>query len=276
MPPLGIGHTLPRLLPLALAACLVAGCATRPPGDDPEAIAEFEQVNDPFEPANRAVFQFNEALDTVAIKPAAQGYRRLVPAFGRDRVGDFLTNLRAPLIFGNEVLQGRLASAATTVGRFAINSTFGVLGIMDVAARMGLSHHEEDFGQTLAVWGIGDGPYLVLPFFGPSNPRDAVGLGVEWLVDPLAVWARGTNNDWLSPTRTGVATIDYREANLELFDEIERSSLDYYSSLRSLYRQRRSSLIVNGTGVQGLAGPGLEPFAGPSGDGDGTQMQQQK
>lgn len=272
MPPLALGDVLSRLTVLAVAAALLAGCATRPPADDAEALAEFEQVNDPFEPANRVVFRFNEVLDDAAIEPAARGYRRLVPAFGRDRVGDFITNLRAPLIFGSQVLQGRLSGAATTAGRFAINTTFGVLGIMDVASRMGLRHQEEDFGQTLAVWGIGEGPYLVLPFFGPSNPRDTVGLAVEWVADPFAVWARGTNTDWFQPSRTGVATIDYREANLELFDEIERSSLDYYSSLRSLYRQRRSSLIANGAGVAGFDVPGADAFE----SGDRSSPQQQK
>lgn len=266
MPPLGFSRQAQRLITLAVALGLLAGCAIRPPADDPEAVAEFEQLNDPLEPANRAIFRFNEAIDTVAIKPAAQGYRQVVPPFGRDRVGDFLANLRSPLVFANEVLQGRFSEAGKTAGRFGLNTTFGVLGIMDVATRMGLPPTTEDFGQTLAVWGVDEGPYLMLPFFGPSNPRDAVGLGVEWAADPLNVWSRGTNTDWVSPTRTGVAVVDYREEHLDLLEEIKRSSLDYYSSLRSLYRQRRSSQISNGAGLGGIPAPGLQFYAEPAGD----------
>lgn len=266
MPPLGFGRQAQRIITLAVAIGIVAGCATRPPVDDAEAVAEFEQLNDPLEPTNRVIFRFNEAVDTVAIKPAAEGYRRVVPRFGRDRVGDFIAHLRSPLVFANELLQGRFGEAAETAGRFGLNSTFGVLGVMDVAARMGMPPKEEDFGQTLAVWGVGDGPYLVLPFFGPSNPRDAVGLGVEWVADPLNVWTRGTNTDWVSPTRTAVSTVDYREEHLDLLEEVKRSSLDYYSSLRSLYRQRRSSQIANGKGVGGIPAPGVQFYAPAPGD----------
>jgi phospholipid-binding lipoprotein MlaA len=230
----------------AMIAIMVAGCATPPPADDPEAKAEFDQINDPLEPTNRAIFSFNQGVDTVILRPAAQGYRAVVPPFGRDRIADFLANLKSPLVFANDLLQGNVSLAGETVGRFALNSTFGVLGVMDVAAPMGLPPHKSDFGQTLGVWGVDDGPYLVLPIFGPSNPRDAAGMGVEWYADPLD-WYLGDNHmHWVSWIRTGVSGVSEREAYLDILDDLQRTSLDYYSAMRSLYRQRRAAEISMG------------------------------
>lgn len=241
-----------------LALALVAGCATPPPADDKEAVAEWEQVNDPLEPFNRAVFDFNRAADTYAIKPAAQGYRAVVPKFGRDRVHNVLSNLNSPLIFANDILQGEPDRAVQTLFRAMLNTSFGLLGYADVAAEAGIPAHEEDFGQTLAVWGVGEGPYLMLPIFGPSNPRDTVGLVAEFFADPLDIYLGNINREWISYTRAGMSGLDKRESLLDTLDEIERTSLDYYASLRSLYRQHRASEIKNGRGgATKVPAPGL-------------------
>ncbi|MBF0325151.1 MAG: VacJ family lipoprotein [Alphaproteobacteria bacterium] len=238
---------LSRIAVSLVSLALVAGCAAPPPADDKEAVAEFEQLNDPLEPMNRAIFEFNQVVDKALLKPVAQGYRHVVPAFGRDRVRDFLNNLRSPIILANDLLQGQPDRAMQTAMRFAFNTGFGAAGLFDVAAPGGLPFHDEDFGQTFAVWGIGEGPYLVLPILGPSNPRDTVGLAAEWLVDPLNLHLDHVGQDWAIWTRAGMYGVDKRERYLDKLDEIERGSLDYYASLRSMYRQIRATEVKNGT-----------------------------
>jgi phospholipid-binding lipoprotein MlaA len=225
-----------------IAVTLLAGCAT-PPEGDPEALAEFEQLNDPLEPTNRAIFEFNDQLDTYFLRPVAQGYRAVVPKFGRARIADFLDNMKSPLYFANDLLQGDVGGASVTVERFLLNSTFGVGGIMDVAAPLGLPGHKSDFGLTLGSWGLGEGPYLVLPLFGPSNPRDAVGLAVDSFGDPVDYYFTNNGLKWASWSRTGLSAVSQREAYLDVLDDVKRTSLDYYSALRSLYRQRRNAQI---------------------------------
>jgi len=240
---------------------LLAGCATPPPASDPEALKEYQQTNDPLEPMNRAIFDFNNALDTVFLRPAAQAYRAVVPPFGRDRVSDFLENLNAPLIFANDVLQGNITLAGKTLERFALNSSFGVFGIMDVATPMGVTPHHSDFGQTLGVWGIESGPYLVLPLFGPSGVRDAVGTGAEYFADPVSFYLADHHLKWLNWTRAGVAALSQREAYLDFLDDLRRTSLDYYATLRSLYRQRRSGMVDAGIkGVESVRTEGRQNF----------------
>lgn len=240
-------------------AVTLAGCATPPPDTDPDAKAEYEQTNDPLEPTNRAIFDVNNTVDTYFMRPVAQGYRYVVPQFGRDRIADFLANLNTPLILANDLLQGNVSNAGKTLERFALNSSFGVLGIMDVAKPMGVPAHESDFGMTLGVWGIPDGPYLVLPFFGPSNPRDTTGMVVEFFADPLDIYLDNNHMKWLDWTRFGVTAVSEREAYLDYLDDVQRSSLDYYAALRSLYRQRRASLIEaakhGGSAEKSPAGP---------------------
>ena len=220
---------------MAVAAVLAA-CAARP--DDPEARAEYDARNDPFEPLNRAIFEVNRGLDTLFLRPVAEGYRAIVPKFGRQRVDDFLSNLFAPITFIHDILQGNIEQATRTFGRFGLNSTFGVLGLMDVAEPMGLPKHMEDAGETLGVWGVGEGPYMVLPLFGPSTVRDSVGMVADAFADPFAIW----NLHRMAATygRDGGFALDKREQYLDQLDDIERTSLDYYASIRSLYRQRRA------------------------------------
>lgn len=262
-------HTL-RLTASAVALALVAGCATPPSADDKEARAEWEANNDPLEPMNRAVFDFNQGADRLVIKPVAQGYREVVPEFGRDRVHDFLTNLQEPWNAVNSALQGNMEGAGESLGRFAMNTTFGVLGIMDVADDAGLPKRSEDFGQTLAVWGVGDGPYLVLPILGPSGARDAGGKVVDWYADPVSYYLREESIDWAKWTITITRGIDTRERYLDVLDDVERNSLDYYSSLRSLYRQRRDAEIRNST-KQDIPSPGMTSSADTSGTKSGLK-----
>ncbi|WP_241911562.1 VacJ family lipoprotein [Telmatospirillum siberiense] len=237
-----ITSTTARLL-LVFGLVALAGCATPPPDDDPEGKAEFEQVNDPLEPANRWVFGFNDIADTYLLRPAAEGYRAVTPEFGRQRVSDFLDNLKTPIYLMNDMLQGNVTLAGSTMERFLLNSSFGVLGLMDVATPFGIPGHSSDFGQTLGSWGIDEGPYLVLPLFGPSNPRDAVGLAVDSYADPVDYYLQNNHMHWVSWTRLGASALSQREAYLDALDDAKRTSLDFYSTMRSLYRQRRKAQI---------------------------------
>ena len=158
-----------------LLSLFVSGCATPPNNAQPEA-AEAEDFNDPFEDTNRAIFDFNQMVDRHVLVPVAEAYRTVLPEPVRDSLRDFLRNLRAPLIFANNALQGDFEHAGQTFARFTLNSTLGVGGLIDVAGRWGqLPYHEQDLGVTFGVWGIPEGPYLVVPVLGPSDPRDLVG-----------------------------------------------------------------------------------------------------
>lgn len=259
-----LGKLALRISAVAVAA-LLAGCATPPPADDKEAVAEFEQINDPLEPTNRAIFAFNDAADTYFLRPIAKGYRYAVPDFGRARIADLLDNLKFPIYVANDLAQGNFDNALTTSERFAINTTFGVAGIMDVAAPLGLNGHKSDLGQTLGVWGVDEGPYLMLPFLGPSNPRDGFGVVAESFADPLDYYLADNSMKWVNWTRTGVSIVSLREGYLDVLDDVKRTSLDYYSALRSLYRQKRMVDIDMGKN------PGLWSYVPVRG---GNQMSQ--
>ena len=246
-----------RLFALLICALVMTGCATAPAPGDRDAVADFEEINDPFEPTNRGVFTVNRALDRLALKPAATVYRKGLPEFVQDRIGDILANLRSPVIFLNDVLQGEGVRAAHTLMRFVINSTLGLGGFMDMATAMDIEGHDEDFGQTLAVWGVPEGPFMMLPVFGPSNPRDTVGLVVDFLTDPLSIWAVNTDREYASFARAGVQAVDARSDTLDLLDDVEKYSLDFYAAIRSLYRQRRADAISNGKGSANFPAPGL-------------------
>jgi phospholipid-binding lipoprotein MlaA len=229
---------------VGLAAFLtLSGCATPPPADDPDAVAEFQQINDPLEPMNRKIFEFNDYLYDYGLTPAAEAYRYVVPRWGRDRVANFLANLKSPVVFLNDLFQGNVTRGGITALRFLLNSTFGVGGIMDVATPMGYPGHIADVGETFAVWGVGEGFYLVLPLFGPSNPRDALGLGIESTLDPLSYYLSDNHMRWLSTIRFLVSGLSAYEGYMDNLADIRRTSLDYYSAMRSLYRQRRDAQI---------------------------------
>jgi len=249
-----VASRLPRLagaagvkgfaLAAVLSAGLLSGCATAP--EDPQGKADFEAVNDPLEPVNRALFELNQAIDNLLFKPVAFAYSIIVPVPVQTGIHNALVNLKSPVILANDLLQGETARAGQTVERFAINSTVGVLGTYDAADKwFGIAPHTEDFGQTLAVWGSGEGPYLFIPVIGPTNPRDLLGLGVDSVADPLNWYLRNTDqNEWIW-IRMGATGVDSRAALLDTLDNLEKTSLDYYVTLRSVYRQRRADEINN-------------------------------
>jgi len=255
-----------RLIAVAFAAGFLSACATPP--EDAELRAEFEKQNDPIERLNRGVFEVNYALDALLLKPAAQSYRDLVPDYGRDSVRSFLNNLGTPVVLANDVLQGEAERARITVARFLVNTTIGLGGLFDVATDLGLVYHGEDFGQTLAVWGTEEGFYLMLPLFGPSNPRDGIGLVVDFLIDPFNWYARGYDRAYLTYGRAGTHAVDHRARNIDILDELEETSIDYYSAIRSLYRQRRADEIANGRPSANVPAPGISGPAAKAPGGD--------
>ena len=252
IPKTGSAATAPcrRPGPVWLAATLLlglalAGCATRPDPTDPEAVAEFEQLNDPFEPLNRGMYVVNDGLDTLVLRPAAEAYRIFLPPELRTGVRNALGNLRSPVILINDILQGEAERAGTTLGRFVLNTTLGVGGVFEVATGFGLVGHGEDFGQTLAVWGESEGAYLFLPVLGPSNPRDLFGTGVDALSNPFSYATGGEWLDTLTAGRIVLQALDTREGLIEPLDALRQGSLDPYAALRSAYRQRRAAEIRN-------------------------------
>jgi phospholipid-binding lipoprotein MlaA len=232
-------------LPLLLAL-LLAGCATRPPASEPEELAEFEQTNDPAEPTNRRLYAVHQGIDRVVLRPVAVAYRDVVPRPVRSGIRNVLGNLRTPVVLVNDMLQGEPRRAGDTLGRFFINSTLGLGGLFDVAgSEFGVPGHTEDYGQTLAVWGVGEGPYLFVPVLGPSNPRDLLGFGLGIASDPLTWVGQGATVNALTYGRVGATVVDTREDLIDVLDDVERTSLDSYATLRSAYRQRRAAEIRN-------------------------------
>ena len=200
---------------------------------------------DPWEGFNRRMFAANDFLDQTVLIPFAKAYRATTPKAGRRGLRRFLSNLGTPVTLVNDVFQGEFGRAGDTAGRFLINSTIGFGGIADPAAQMGIENHSEDFGQTLAVWGVPSGPYLVLPFLGPSSPRDAFGRGVDNLANPFFYFDSNAV-DIAQYARGGVGLISARENVLDPLEDIRENSLDYYSSFRSFYLQARKQAIANG------------------------------
>jgi phospholipid-binding lipoprotein MlaA len=233
----------PHLLLAALAALTLAGCATRPPASNPEALAEYRQNNDPLEPTNRVFYAVNNGIDTVILRPLAVAYRYAVPPVVRNPIHNVLVNMSSPVTFVDDVSQAKPRRAGDTFMRFVINTTVGVAGLFDVASGWGYPAHETDFGVTLALWGVPQGPFLFLPVLGPSNPRDALGFGVDTVVDPFFWPPNGGGFNTFRITRTAVSAVDARERVLNDTDQIDKTALDPYATYRSLYRQHRASVI---------------------------------
>lgn len=230
------GALLMGFLGLALTACAAPS---------PEALA----ASDPYEPANREVFAFNRQLDRIFFMPTVQRYLSL-PQELRSGLHNVLRNLALPTIFLNDMLQAEPERAGRTATRFVLNSSIGLGGIFDPATPAGIPYHGEDFGQTLAVWGAGEGPYLMLPLLGPSNPRDALGLAADtFALDPTN-HIRIKQHFWWDAGRQYLNFLDLRAQSFETLQGIERSSVDYYAALRNLYRQNRNAEIRNGAPAQ--------------------------
>lgn len=226
-----------------VAAFSLTSCATSASTET----AGSGDVYDPWEGWNRQVYAFNEVVDRAAIEPVARGYRTVTPGFFREGVRNVLTNLRQPVVFANTVLQGNPDASATTFGRFVINSTVGVVGIFDVATGLGVEKHDEDFGQTLGVWGVEPGPFLVLPVLGPSNLRDAIGRGVDNAFDPInyAEFDEPLTDDEFIIARTVVSAISAREQLIETIETL-RSQPEPYIAMRRTYSSQRQAAIRNG------------------------------
>jgi phospholipid-binding lipoprotein MlaA len=223
-----------RALFLLIAALLSSGCATLdgPPNPD-----------DPFESYNRSMFAFNETVDKYAFKPAAQGYQFIMPNFASKGVSNFFSNVDDIVVFLNQLLQFKFTEAAATSARFVFNTTFGLLGLIDVASDMDLPKHSEDFGQTLAYWGVGSGPYIVMPLIGPLTIRDTAGLAVDWTYfDPI--FKRQTLRQSLI-TLT-IKYIDIRAGLLKASNILDETVPDKYAFVRDAYLSRREFLIYDG------------------------------
>ena len=234
---------------ILLAACALmaslTGCATPPPPDDPEALADFRQTNDPLEPTNRVFYKINNGLDTVILKPAAQAYQYVLPEPVRTGIHNVLDNLGGPVRLVNDSLEGKPRRAGDTAMRFLINSTAGVAGIFDVAKSAGYPNHDADFALTLANWDVPEGPFLFLPVLGPSSPRDAAGFGADIAIDPFTWIGRGTTGATIAGwTRTAVGALDTRAGLLDAIDQIKKTALDPYATFRSLYRQNRAGKLA--------------------------------
>jgi phospholipid-binding lipoprotein MlaA len=248
-----------------LAAPLLAGCVTTPGG-----VSEAEL--DRFEKTNRAIYSFNKGVDTAVLKPVTQGYRAVVPGIARRGVSNALDNVDEPLSFINAVLQGKFKVAFRAADRFLINSTFGLAGLFDHATEMGLTKQEEDFGQTLAAWGVGSGPYIMLPLLGPSTLRDTVGFGVDSVTDPWPKFQKDVAS--LSGTeRLGVTAgeaIDLRSRLVDTADPLLATALDEYATVRAAYLQQRLHDIYDGDPPEDNFTPTFDdetpPAAAPSED----------
>ena len=227
-----------RRYAITLAVAAMLGAAS-------PAIAQ-PSAGDPLETFNRGSFEVNLFLDRLLLKPIAKTYRLVTPSFVRTGVSNFIFNLKTPVTVANDLLQGEPERATESVGRFMFNTILGFGGLVDVGGMLGMpERHTEDFGQTLAVYGVGSGPYIMMPLLGPTNPRDLAGTVVDFVFDPLT---------FVVPTevglaRRGVDILSLREANIETVDELERTSIDFYAATRTLAQQFRENEIRNGAPV---------------------------
>lgn len=220
------------LAALALSLSMLGGCATTGPADE----------RDPWEGFNRSMHSFNTTVDDAVFIPVSKGYKKVVPTPINKGITNFFSNINEVLVILNDLLQFKLGNAASDTGRLLVNSTAGIFGVIDVATEMGLDKHDEDFGQTLGYWGMGPGPYLVLPFLGPKTLRDTGGLLVDSWADP--VW----NIDDMA-TRNALLALRFLDTRADLLSAtsiLETAALDQYSFVRDAYLQRRDYLIYDG------------------------------
>ncbi len=221
---------------LALLTALVLTLAAPGAGRaDDEPDADY----DPWQRMNRGIFWFNDQCDVYVLEPVAEGWDMVMPERAETSISNFFANLRFPVVMVNDLLQGKPGAAAIDVGRFMVNTSFGIAGLFDPATIWGLEKHNEDFGQTLGVWGVPPGPYLVLPLFGPSNPRDTAGMPVDYVlsITPLVL-----NSFWW----TGAGVVNVVNTRAQYLDEVrnaKEASLDYYVFARNAYYQRRKALV---------------------------------
>ena len=238
------------LITSLISLMLVSGASADTDGQNTMSKKSPGKVRDCFESLNRATFSLNQGLDKVIFKPVAKSYRSL-PSSVRTGTSNALINISSLITIPNNILQGEFKTAGINTGRFVVNTTIGIIGIFDVAEKMGFSKYEkEDYGQTLGKWGVGAGCYVVLPVLGPSTVRDTVGSFINVLGgDPYYNASTHGNNEYLSDsiymTTKVLSGVDFRAKNLESIDNLEKNSLDFYASVRSLYLQDRQQKIAN-------------------------------
>lgn len=234
------------LLPLAaLSLMLVSACTTTR-----TQTASADGVYDPIEEANRQVFAVNDGVDILILNPVSDIYTGVVPAGVRRSVTNFLRHLNSPLIFANQLLQGDVDGAVVVLQRAFLNTTLGIGGLFDAAADQGYPYEPEDFGQTLAVWGVGEGPYLMLPLLGPSNARDTVGTIVDIAANPLGIYFTVADLNRIAAARTALTVVDGRSRADGVVEDLRANSSDFYASIRSAYKQQRDAAIADGDVVQ--------------------------
>ena len=210
-----------------------------------------EDVNDPLEPLNRIIFEFNEGIQDAFLRPISKFYNENVNVTVRQGIGNFLKNLSAPVVIINEILQGEVERAMRTFSLALINSTLGIGGLADVAGELGMEGRDEDFGQTLGVYGVGEGFYLVLPVFGPSNPRDVVGkFLVDSYFDPIGMALDDADETTIIYSLAAMRGIDEYAGIVDELNQVKNTSVDYYAAVRSLYRQKRKTEISNGSSLE--------------------------
>ena len=212
-----------------LCVTFLLGCAT----------TNTRNPVDPVEPFNRTMFQFNESVDRVVLKPTSEAYRAVIPKGIRTIIGNVFSNIGEVFNIANNLLQGKPVETTESFMRFSINSVFGLGGMIDIASKMGLQRHKQDFGLTLGVWGVPAGPYLVLPFIGSSSVRDSVGTGVYFIVDPVTHYSNVPVRNSLNALRL----VDARAKLLDAGNLLEEAAFDKYSFTRDAYLQRRESLL---------------------------------
>ncbi len=229
---------------LVVAAFLIGGTATLGACANDTAYSDPALgIYDPLEEANRVTLKMNDAADKAILEPIAKGYRAVTPTGVRTIIANFLRNLNSPIIIGNELLQGDLKGVGNATARVVINTLAGFGGLLDLAEQGGIEYQPEDFGQTLATWGVGNGMYVMLPLLGPSTLRDASGSLVDSYADPLRIYLFNIEEKHLHYTRVGAGIVSKREELIDVIDDLRRNSFDYYAAIRSAYYQHRQGLI---------------------------------
>lgn len=213
---------------------------------------------DPYESVNRKVWAFDMSLDRYLLTPVGRGYRTVTPGVVQTAVANALRNLKSPMIMVNDLLQGNPDRFGETFARMWMNTILGLGGMIDVGTATRIPHHDADFGQTLGVWGVPSGPYLVLPLLGPSDPRDGIGYAADSIADPFTLKLQAANLDGADYVRTGVGFVSDRAATVDELDELKRSSLDFYAAVRSLYQQQRAAAVREGKNPAGAESPALD------------------
>lgn len=250
---------------LAVVACLASPAMAEPRAQIAQ--AQPAEIDDPFEYVNRGIFEINVFLDEIALKPMAAWYGML-PDRAREGTRNFIGNLRMPWTAVNDIAQGQPERAGNSIARFFINTLLGFFGTFDPAAQMGFPAHEEDAGQTFGAWGAGEGPYIMLPFFGPSNLRDTLGFAVDAFLDPFNYVAYRNDARWVPTARATASGVDNRHRNWQQIEDLQRQSTDFYATLRRVYTERRRAAIANRAGGDDIPVPRMtdadeKPAAGP-------------